>query len=308
MARIPGEHQVSRGFPTSHKETHESPGNMFKSKLTARWIINRNNFTIMVSFSSLLFAASTVAGVFAMPGNLTARSGTPSSTGTSNGYYYSFWTDGGADVTYTNGPGGEYSVTWSGSGNFVGGKGWNPGSAQAISFSGSYNPDGNSYLSVYGWTTDPLIEYYITEDFGTYDPSTGATLKGTLTSDGSVYNIYETQRVNEPSIQGTATFNQYWSVRQTHRTSGTVTTANHFNAWAAAGLPLGTFNYQIVATEGYYSSGSSDITVGSGTGSTSPTTSVGGTSHTTTSTPITSATPPAGNVSPTFACAYAVGL
>jgi len=82
----------------------------------------------MVSFSSLLLALSAVAGVFADGGELlTERAGTPSSTGTNNGYYYSFWTDGGADVTYTNGPGGQYSVTWSGNGNLVGGKGWNPG-------------------------------------------------------------------------------------------------------------------------------------------------------------------------------------
>ena len=44
------------------------------------------------------------------------------------GYY--FWTDGGAAVNYTNGDGGEYQVTWSGHGNFFGGKGWNPGSAR----------------------------------------------------------------------------------------------------------------------------------------------------------------------------------
>lgn len=86
----------------------------------------------MFSASTFLLATAAAVGVTALPSNFTlsTRSGTPSSTGTNNGYYYSFWTDGGAAVTYTNKAGGEYSVTWSGSGNFVGGKGWNPGSAQ----------------------------------------------------------------------------------------------------------------------------------------------------------------------------------
>jgi endo-1,4-beta-xylanase len=94
----------------------------------------------MVSFTSLLLiAASVISGVVALPteietdpnlnSTLVARGGTESSTGINNGFYYSFWTDGAGQVTYTNGAAGQYSVQWSGSnGNFVGGKGWNPGS------------------------------------------------------------------------------------------------------------------------------------------------------------------------------------
>lgn len=221
----------------------------------------------MVSFTTLFVALSAVvSGALAAPSQpLAERAGTPSATGTHDGYYFSWWTDGQADATYTNGPGGQYSVRWSGNGNLVGGKGWNPGTNnRVISYSGTYQYNGNSYLAIYGWTRNPLIEYYIVENFGTYNPSSGATRKGTLTSDGGTYDLLVSTRTNQPSIDGTATFQQYWAVRQQKRTGGTVTFQNYVNAWRAAGLNLGTHNYQIVATEGYFSSGSATITVGTG--------------------------------------------
>ena len=209
-----------------------------------------------------LTAAIVLPGVANADANQTVTS---NSTGTHNGFFYSFW-EQASGATMTLGAAGNYSLTWNTAAqNVVAGKGWKPGSAtHTVNYSGTFSPSGNGYLSLYGWTTNPLIEYYVVENFGSYNPSSGATKLGSVTTDGSTYDIYRTQRVNQPSIMGTATFYQYWSIRQSHRSSGTITVANHFNAWKSAGLSLGTMDYQIMATEGYQSSGSSNITVSEG--------------------------------------------
>jgi endo-1,4-beta-xylanase len=195
---------------------------------------------------------------------LNAQTITTPQTGTHSGYFYSFWKDTGT-ASMTLGSGGNYSASWNlGSGNLVCGKGWKPGSSsRRVGYNaGVWSPNGNAYLTLYGWTRNPLIEYYVVDSWGSWRPPGGSN-SGSISSDGGTYQLYRRQRVNAPSIEGTRTFWQNWSVRTQKRSTGSnqvITFQNHVNAWNSRGWNLGSHDYQIMATEGFQSSGSSNLT------------------------------------------------
>jgi endo-1,4-beta-xylanase len=111
-----------------------------------------------------------------------------------------------------------------------------------VNYTGTFHTTGNAYLALYGWTQNPLVEYYVIESLGIHNPSdnVSATQYGCFDSDGGTYQIWQKERINAPSIQGDNTnFQQYWSIRTQTHVGGTINTGNHFRAWAAVGLNLG---------------------------------------------------------------------
>ena len=185
--------------------------------------------------------------------------------GTQDGYGYELWKDYGTTSMTLNG-GGTFSCQWNNIGNALFRKGIKFDSTKTyqqlgnitVDYGCNYQPSGNSYLCVYGWCKDPLVEYYIVDSWGTWRPP-GATSKGTITVDGGTYDVYETTRVNQPSIEGNTTFQQYWSVRTSKRTSGTISVSEHFKAWERMGMKMGKIYETALTVEGYQSSGSANV-------------------------------------------------
>ncbi|KAI0198372.1 Xyn11A, glycoside hydrolase family 11 protein [Astrocystis sublimbata] len=138
------------------------------------------------------------------------RAITSTQSGNHGGYYYSFWTDGGGYAAYDNWDAGTYHAEWKDTGNWVGGKG-------NINFGGDYNPQGNSYLAVYGWTQNPLVEYYVVENFGTYNPGSSGQHLGTVYSDGSNYDIYSNYHEIQAVLNPDAPPEQQNLVKKFHR-------------------------------------------------------------------------------------------
>ena len=191
-------------------------------------------------------------------------------------YHYETWVDmGGAQgITFTwfganQGGGAAFKTSWEKPDCYLGRVGYFWGDGQEYpayeniycdfnyTRSGRGTAGGHSYIGIYGWSRNPdaiepnerLIEYYIVDDwFGNqFQPDTeplgvGTTLGkiiGTITVDGETYDIHKSLRVQKPSIEGTQTFTQIFSVRRTLRSCGTISITEHFKKWEELGLKLG---------------------------------------------------------------------
>jgi len=191
------------------------------------------------------------------------------STGNVGSLSYSIWSSGGGGCITTYGAGAAYKATWNNSGDFLAGCGFQWNETQTYDQYGTVSADyaytksgsggGWSYIGIYGWSNNPLIEFYIVDDwFGSGPPTGGGTMKGSFTVDGATYKVYQHQQNNQPSIHGTTTFQQYFSVRQTARQCGHISLTEHFKEWASLGMPLGKMASARLLTEAGGGSGSID--------------------------------------------------
>ncbi|MDR2923866.1 MAG: glycoside hydrolase family 11 protein [Treponema sp.] len=184
------------------------------------------------------------------------------------------WTEGGNNNKLTwygpnQGGGMAFKAEWNNPNDFLGRIGyyWGNGGPYTqyknmyadfnYTRSGRNTAGDYSYIGIYGWARNPsaadpnerLIEYYIVEDwFGNQwqaDTSpmgigtTGGSVVGSYTLDGATYSVIKNVRENKPSIDGTKTFTQYFSIRQTLRKTGTISITGHFKKWDELGMKLG---------------------------------------------------------------------
>ncbi len=196
------------------------------------------------------------------------------SQGGSNNLAWQIWSNQGTG-TLTTFSTPAFTAAWNNSGDYLGRLGFEWGNSGKtydqygtvtadFTFKKNGSGGGFSYIGIYGWSTNPCIEWYIVDDsFGSmpFTPYNSGQ-KGTATIDGESYKLYSNgtngtggSRCNQSS------WTQFWSIRQKARQCGTITISDHFKAWDGAGMKLGTLLEAKILVETGGGSGSVDFAV-----------------------------------------------
>jgi endo-1,4-beta-xylanase len=196
------------------------------------------------------------ANIPAMPtsGSATHTSG----QGGTDNLAWQIWSNAGSGqlTTFSGVP--AFSASWNNSGNYLGRLGFEWGNKpQKYDAFGTISADfaesltGSSggqwsYVGIYGWSTNPCIEWYIIDDsFGNMPVNPGNCTNmsnSPLSVDGGQYTMCtrSTSGTGGDRCGGAANWNQYYSIRHNNRKCGTISVTEHFKAWAAGGGNLGT--------------------------------------------------------------------
>ncbi len=201
-----------------------------------------------------------------LPSGGTTHSG--NSQGTAAGLSWQLWMNGsGGTLTTYSTP--AFSANWNNSGDFLARIGLSWGSGKAYTSLGTVSADfaetksgsggGYSYIGIYGWSTNPCVEWYIVDDsYGNLPFNPGGSMVGTATIDGGTYNIIarSTTGTGGNRCGNVSSWNQIYSMRTSKRTCGTISITDHWNAWAKANQQLGAMLEASVLIEAGGGSGS----------------------------------------------------
>ena len=220
------------------------------------------------------------AGAAALDCNATMPSGGTKHTGDgqggSNNLAWQLWANSANNGSITTFSTPAFSTSWNNAGDFLARVGYEWGNAAksydsygTITAQFAYKKTGNaggySYIGIYGWSTNPCVEWYIVDDsFNGMPVNPGSTSnKGTVSIDGGDYILYtrQTNGTGGSRCNGVSSWAQYYSVRKTARQCGTISITQHFDAWKAAGMPLGNLLEAKILVEVGGGSGSVDFPV-----------------------------------------------
>jgi hypothetical protein len=200
------------------------------------------------------------------------------SKGTADGNYsYELWSNGtGSGCMTVYGVDANFAATWSSVGDFLARIGLGFDESTLAAKIGTISSDfaetktsesGLVYVGIYGWTVNPLREYYIIDDWGSTKPAgvasdgTARTMVGTISVDGDMYDVWKHTQMNKPAITGNnQTFDQYFSIRRTARQCGHISISEHFSQWIGLGLQLGDLEEAKLLVEAQNNSGSINFT------------------------------------------------
>lgn len=183
-------------------------------------------------------------------------------SGMAAGLAWTIWsnTNAGSITTYDTPA---FSAEWNNAGDFLARVGlqWNASKTydQYGTISAQFNSKksgtagGYSYIGIYGWSVSPCVEWYIVDDSWNKMPVNpgNTTNKGTADIDGGKYTLYtrNTTGTGGSKCPGTSSWVQFYSVRQTARSCGTISITEHFNAWKTARMELGKMDQAQILVE-----------------------------------------------------------
>ena len=204
---------------------------------------------------------SDACAVTTMPSGGTPHNSSNAS-GMAGGLAWTIWTNS-SPGTITTFDTTAFSASWNNSGDYLAriGLQWNASKTydQYGTITAQYSSKktgsggGYSYIGMYGWSVSPCVEWYIVDDsFNKMPVNPGSTQnKGTAMIDGGSYTLYtrNTSGTGGSKCSGVSSWVQFYSVRQSARTCGTISVTAHFDAWKAAGMALGKMDQAQILVE-----------------------------------------------------------